>query len=52
MATLGSKLVTKEMQWNANMTEQNHLGANLLSKPQKIGWCNGPTILFKELLFR
>jgi hypothetical protein len=36
MATLGSKLVTKEMQWNANMTEQNHLGAALLAKPQKL----------------
>lgn len=33
MATLGSKLLTKEMQWNANMTEQNHLGASLLAKP-------------------
>ena len=36
MATLGSKLITKEMQWNANMTEQNHLGASLLAKPQKL----------------
>lgn len=33
MATLGSKLLTKEMQWNANMTELNHLGASLLTKP-------------------
>lgn len=36
MATLGSKLITKEMQWNANMTEQEHLGAALLAKPQKL----------------
>ena len=36
MATLGSKLITKEMQWNANMTEQNHLGASLLAKPRKL----------------
>lgn len=35
MATLGSKLVTKEMTWNANMTEQSHLGAALLAKPHK-----------------
>ncbi len=35
MATLGSKLITKEMQWNANMTEQNHLGAALIAKPHK-----------------
>lgn len=36
MATLGSKLITKEMQWNANMTEQNHLGANLLARPTQL----------------
>lgn len=36
MATLGSKLVTKNMQWNANMTEQNHLGAALIAKPHKM----------------
>lgn len=36
MATLGSKLITKELQWNANMTEQSHLGANLLAKPHKL----------------
>lgn len=35
MATLGSKLVTKEMEWNANMTEQSHLGAALIAKPHK-----------------
>jgi hypothetical protein len=35
MATLGNKLVTSEMQWNANMTEQNHLGAALIAKPHK-----------------
>ena len=33
MATLGSRLITKEMQWHANMTEQNHLGAALMAKP-------------------
>lgn len=37
MATLGSKLITKELQWQANMTEQSHLGANLLAKPAKLG---------------
>lgn len=36
MATLGSKLITKEMQWSANMTEQNHLGASLLARPAKL----------------
>lgn len=37
MATiLGSKLVTREMQWSANMTEQNHLGASLLARPHKM----------------
>lgn len=36
MATLGSKLITKEQTWNHNMTEQNHLGANLLAKPHKL----------------
>lgn len=36
MATLGSKLITKEMQWNANMTEQNHLGAALIAKPHRL----------------
>lgn len=35
MATLGSKLITKEMEWNANMTEQSHLGAALIAKPHK-----------------
>lgn len=35
MATLGSKLVTKEMEWNANMTEQSHLGAALIAKPHR-----------------
>lgn len=28
-----SKLVTKQMQWHANMTEKNHLGAALMIKP-------------------
>jgi len=36
MATIGSKLVTKEMQWNANMTEQENLGAALIAKPTKL----------------
>jgi hypothetical protein len=36
MATLGSKLITKEMQWNANMTEQSHLGRALIAKPTKL----------------
>lgn len=36
MATLGSKLVTKEMEWNSNMTELNHLGKALIAKPAKI----------------
>lgn len=36
MATIGSKLVTKEMQWNSNMTEQENLGAALMIKPQKL----------------
>lgn len=35
MATLGSRLITKEMEWNANMTEQSHLGAALIAKPHK-----------------
>ena len=35
MATLGSKLITKEMEWSANMTEQTHLGRALLAKPHK-----------------
>lgn len=33
MATLTSKLITKQMQWTANMTEANHLGAALITKP-------------------
>lgn len=37
MATiLGSKLITREMQWMANMTEQNHLGASLLARPHQM----------------
>ena len=36
MATLGSKLLVKEMEWNANMTEQSHLGAALIAKPHRI----------------
>lgn len=33
MATLGSRLKTKQMPWHANMTELNHLGAALMAKP-------------------
>lgn len=33
MARLQSKLITKQMPWHANMTELNHLGAALLTKP-------------------
>lgn len=36
MATLGNKLVTKEMEWSANMTEQTHLGRALIAKPTKL----------------
>jgi len=36
MATLGSKLITKQMEWNANMTEQSHLGRALIAKPTKL----------------
>lgn len=36
MATLGSKLITKQMEWNANMTEQSHLGRALIAKPEKL----------------
>jgi len=35
MASLGSKLITKEMEWSANMTEQKHLGRALIAKPHK-----------------
>lgn len=33
MAKLTNKLITKQMPWHANMTELNHLGAALLTKP-------------------
>jgi hypothetical protein len=33
MARLQNKLITKQMPWHANMTELNHLGAALLTKP-------------------
>lgn len=36
MATLGSKLITKDMEWNANMTEQSHLGTALKIQPHKM----------------
>jgi hypothetical protein len=36
MATLGSKLITKNMERLANMTELNHLGAALHAKPEKL----------------
>jgi len=35
MATLGNKLRIKEMEWNANMTEQSHLGKGLMAAPHK-----------------
>ncbi len=31
-----SQIITKEMKWNANMTEQNHLGAMLIAQPHKM----------------
>ena len=33
MATLGNKLIVQQLPWHANMTELNHLGANLSAKP-------------------
>lgn len=36
MATNVSKLITKQMEWNANMTEQSHLGRALIAKPVKL----------------
>lgn len=33
MARLNNKLITKQMPWHANMTELNHLGMALLTKP-------------------
>lgn len=33
MARLNNKLIIKQMPWHANMTELNHLGAALLTKP-------------------
>lgn len=33
MARVNNKLVTKQMQWHANMTELNHLGASLHARP-------------------
>lgn len=36
MATLGNKLITKELEWSANMTEQTHLGRALIAKPAKL----------------
>lgn len=37
MATLGSRLITKEMQFHgASMTEQKHLGRALIAKPHKM----------------
>ena len=41
MATLGSKLITKEQQWHANLTEHNHLGKALLIKPEIVRRNNG-----------
>lgn len=36
MATLGSKLITKEQEWSANLTERDHLGRALLIAPHKM----------------
>ena len=36
MASIGSRLITKQMEWNANMTEQTHLGRALIAKPAKL----------------
>jgi hypothetical protein len=33
MARLNNKLIIKQMPWHANMTELNHLGAALITKP-------------------
>ena len=35
MATLGSKIVIKEQEWTANMTELNSLGRALMAKPHR-----------------
>lgn len=35
MATMGSRLITRQMPWHANFTEQNHLGASLMARPAK-----------------
>ena len=35
MATIGGKLVVKEQEWTANMTELNHLGRSLIAKPHR-----------------
>jgi len=34
MANVESRLITRRMPWHANMTELNHLGAALITKPQ------------------
>ncbi len=36
MATRGSKLITAEKEWSANLTERNHLGRALLIAPHKM----------------
>lgn len=36
MATIQSKLLVKEMEWMANMTEQSHLGRGLIAKPHRL----------------
>ena len=36
MASVAKKLVTQEMEWHANMTEQNHLGKALIAKPAQL----------------
>jgi hypothetical protein len=37
MAAVESRYVTRKMNWHANFTELNHLGSNLITKPEKIG---------------
>lgn len=36
MATVGSKLITKEQEWSANLTERDHLGRAMLIAPHKM----------------
>lgn len=36
MATLGSRLITKQMEFHANLTDSNHLGRALMTAPHKM----------------